>query len=149
MFSTVLLLNHIKDAYNLKYHLWVQSNLNILIPCFQSLQPLLLFFLYLCSFTCQICSFKTILKTDCVQFRDAVMSCHLLTNCETNLPSISSFSESIDHSIDLFIMCLLFWTCNRMCLLFLVSLGLLQTQAIKAGSIPIVKSTLQILFCDQ
>lgn len=35
------------------------------------------------------------------------MNCHLLTNHDTDLPSISSFSEFIDYSIDLSIHCML------------------------------------------
>lgn len=50
---------------------------------------------------------KIFKNIDCVLFRDAIMNCHLLTNRETNLSSISSFSESIDYSIDLSIHCVL------------------------------------------
>jgi len=50
---------------------------------------------------------KTFKNNDCVLFRDTIMNSYLLTNHKTNLHSFSSFSESIDYSIDLSIHCVL------------------------------------------
>lgn len=117
--------------------------LNHLIHYFHSL--------HLYSSSQHICSFAKYLRTLIMVgfFRDAIMNGHLPANCET-YPLFHPFlSLSIILLLFLFTVCLLFWTCNRMCLLLFASISLLQTQALKAGDVFIMKSTFDILFCDK
>ena len=138
------LLNHIKDAYDLSIICGFYMSLNILSPFPQSLKPLLSFSMSLCSFSYQICSFTKYLRTlivFCLEMLLWTVICLLIMRL--TYPLFHPFlSLLIILSIFLFIVCLLFWTCKRMCLLFLVSIGLLQTQALKAVNVLIVKSTL-------
>lgn len=106
----MLLLNHLRNVYNLKYYLLVHSTLNVLIPCPQTLKPLLLFSLSSCSFRYQICSFTKYTENWLFYLEMLLWTVICLLIMRLTYPLFHPFSESIDYSIDLFIMCLLFWT---------------------------------------